>query len=407
MSKILIFNPVVQHSHRLAIALARDGHEVILWTAPPIYVLGSDAGKNAKKFLPRRLMRRVKVIENVGIVCKCTPIIKIGIIASNSLLRGELQMRARYLLFYIFDKIVAQSLEKLNPDYVIGFEDFSSQTFTMANKLGIPCFLDAPTFHHTVADKVLNRLPTNFRKIINSKKEQETRLAKNVICCSALASKTYISGGVPKNKVYDLILGASSPDSLTKASPRHIPLKFIFAGVLSKRKSIDIIFEAFSRLSALDYSYEIKFVGGVSTEDSESWIDIVNKIPNSSYSPSVSQKELYEMFLKADCLLLPSRYDAFGMVVAEAMACGIPAIVSNMTGSAEIIKRFPLSGWIIEPSTDSLINILIKIMSNPEIISNAKSNALIAASEFTWEKYELRAKSLYSTLFFENSNVNG
>ena len=50
----------------------------------------------------------------------------------------------------------------------------------------------------------------------------------------------------------------------------------------------------------------------------------------------------------ADVLLHPTIYDAFGLVVAESMACGTPAIVSHAAGVAEFVDHRE-SGWIVAP----------------------------------------------------------
>src|SRR5207248_580451 len=47
----------------------------------------------------------------------------------------------------------------------------------------------------------------------------------------------------------------------------------------------------------------------------------------------VNQSQLPETYRAADILVLPSEYEPFGLVVNEAMACGLPAIVSDQVGA--------------------------------------------------------------------------
>lgn len=54
------------------------------------------------------------------------------------------------------------------------------------------------------------------------------------------------------------------------------------------------------------------------------------------------------LYAAADCLLLPSRYDPFPNTVLEALAMGLPAIVSTRCGAAEIIEN-GVNGWTCEP----------------------------------------------------------
>jgi len=58
-----------------------------------------------------------------------------------------------------------------------------------------------------------------------------------------------------------------------------------------------------------------------------------------------------EFYGAADALLLPTPYDAFAMVVSEAMACGLPVIVSCEAGASELIKH-GVNGLILNEASD-------------------------------------------------------
>src|ERR1700730_17897285 len=61
----------------------------------------------------------------------------------------------------------------------------------------------------------------------------------------------------------------------------------------------------------------------------------------------VNQTELPAVYRAADVLVLPSAYEAFGLVVNEAFACGVPAIVSSACGSAGDLVRDGLTGYVV------------------------------------------------------------
>jgi glycosyltransferase involved in cell wall biosynthesis len=49
--------------------------------------------------------------------------------------------------------------------------------------------------------------------------------------------------------------------------------------------------------------------------------------------------QVEKAYAAADAFLFPSPYDAFGMVVSEAMACGLPVVVSREAGASELIEH--------------------------------------------------------------------
>lgn len=61
-------------------------------------------------------------------------------------------------------------------------------------------------------------------------------------------------------------------------------------------------------------------------------------------------QEVEKAYAAADALLLPTPYDAFAMVVSEAMACGLPVVVSREAGASELIQN-GVNGLVLEDST--------------------------------------------------------
>jgi len=60
------------------------------------------------------------------------------------------------------------------------------------------------------------------------------------------------------------------------------------------------------------------------------------------------KEDVRPFYAAADCLLLPTRYDPFPNTVLEALAMGLPAIVSSRCGAAEVVES-GVNGWVCEP----------------------------------------------------------
>ena len=69
-----------------------------------------------------------------------------------------------------------------------------------------------------------------------------------------------------------------------------------------------------------------------------------------SFHPPV--RDIQRYYAAADFFLFPSPYDAFGMVVSEAMACGLPVITSRQAGASELI-RHGYDGFVVDNADDA------------------------------------------------------
>ena len=100
------------------------------------------------------------------------------------------------------------------------------------------------------------------------------------------------------------------------------------------------------------------------------------------------QNRLYELYSEGTIFVLPSLADGFAMVVSQALACGLPVIVTTHTGAKDIIKD-NFNGFIVPPSDGMILNEKIKYFyNNPEeCIRMSNNTEKSISSGLTWDDY--------------------
>lgn len=383
MRTVIVSHPGLQHSHQLAWALHERGLLQAFWSGVPVL---SD-GEKLPFWLPASYALRVK---KVGIPPELRrhPIVFQGLLRAGSVLpAGFSHEDYAHRVFHLYDWWVAKHIPRLKPKVVVAYENSAFQTFRAAKTIGARCILDASSLHHHAGARLMAVKPTPYLAEINRRKDAEVALADLILTCSPLAAEGYLDAGVPSDKIHPMLLGATLPNDVGSWHPHAQEIHFIFAGALSHRKAIDVILSAFKRLHTEALPYQLTFVGG---EGEPGWVQQIEQTPCANYFPGVSQAALYKMLAQADCLLLPSRFDSFGMVVAEAFACGTPAIVSTQTGAKAMIEQFPGAGWIVGCNAEALYQCVKDRIQNREALFTARNSALEASSHFTWQAYRER-----------------
>lgn len=393
--KVLVVHPGLQHSHQLALALHE--HDMLQKFISGVPVISKD--DKLPFYIPKKMASRIKKID-IPAKLRQHPVwsqlllrLMLYIPVANKKTIGD--DASSHRMFHFFDLYASKKIKKLKPDIVVAFENSAYHTFRAAKSIGAKCVLDAPSIHHSMANKLLGIESIGFRKEIDRRKDLEVELADVILTCSPIAAQSYIYAGVSEQKVRSMLLGAELPKNMSVTwQPHEKALRFVFAGALSERKSVSDILDACERLNQDALPFSVSFAGGASPE----YIARVGSIENCTYIGKVSQPELYQIFSNSDCLLLPSKFDSFGMVVAEAMACGTPAIVSNMTGSKAIIEQFSGSGWIVEPEEKSIYDAMRFCIENRNEVFNARESAKNASKMFTWNSYRNRIANFIADL---------
>jgi glycosyltransferase involved in cell wall biosynthesis len=398
--KVLVTHPGRQHSHQAALALAQAGALAGYWSGVPAV---------ARHFarVPAPLVRRFLRYAPVPLPPErvrwfpWSPLLRR---AGEALLPRGTAYRVDYLACRGFDRWAARGLARLaadpatRPDAVLACEISALSTFRTAKRLGISTLLDAPSLHHTAQDRLHGFAePGTLHRRIVATKDAEIELADHILTVSELARQTYLDGGALPEGVYALTLGADLELFVPREAPKPTgaPCVFLFAGAQIRRKGFDLLVEAFLRTRTSHPTAELRVVGPAG--DASAALDRFGRAAITLLG-SLPQAELAHELRNADCLVLPSRNDSFAMVVAEALASGIPAIVSEMVG-AQVLLRAGETGWIVPiEDVSALATRMSACAANPTALRRLGPACRAAAAAATWPAYHQRFVALLAEL---------
>ncbi len=169
--------------------------------------------------------------------------------------------------------------------------------------------------------------------------------------------RSFLDEGVPGAKLfrnpYGVDLGMFPPTSL-RSSP---PPQLLFVGNWSLQKGCDILW------SACDGNgWSLMHVGALGDAP-------VPASPLFTHSEPVSQERLVEFYQEASVFVLASRQDGFGMVLAQALSCGLPLVCTERTGGQDLRECLDDPRWVTVVPVD-----------DPEALANGVRRALAMAA---------------------------
>ena len=110
----------------------------------------------------------------------------------------------------------------------------------------------------------------------------------------------------------------------------------------------------------------------------------------------ISQAELVNLYNSVDCLLFPSLYEGFGWPPLEAMACGTPAITSNISPLSEVVGDAALTN---SPSDISgLVKSTLTILENEHTRFKYIELGLEHVKNYSWDVTASRVYNLYEKI---------
>jgi glycogen(starch) synthase len=115
----------------------------------------------------------------------------------------------------------------------------------------------------------------------------------------------------------------------------------------------------------------------------------------------LSREDALAVVARAELVVLPSLWEAFGFVATEALALGRPVVATSGSGLAEVVEH-GRSGWLVAPGdADALRATLEERLADPEGLSRASEEALRRAADFEPGPIAERLAALYERVLEE------
>jgi glycogen synthase len=110
------------------------------------------------------------------------------------------------------------------------------------------------------------------------------------------------------------------------------------------------------------------------------------------FTGKVFGKKLLDCYQNAIMFVLPARSEPFGLTVLEAMAAGLPTIISSTTGVGEIIENVS----VIEPNQPKqLAKAIIQLLDNAELRKELGEKGATEAKKWSWKHVAAETRLLY------------
>lgn len=172
--------------------------------------------------------------------------------------------------------------------------------------------------------------------------------------------------------------------------------KLLFVSRIHRIKGIDMLIKAWNMLGDSFYNeWELDIVGNKQDEQYYNELVDMAQCGDVLFTGELWGQDLINKYNEADLYILPTHSENFGIVVAEALACGVPVITT--TGAPWQVIEERKCGWWIEPTVDDIFTTLKVSLqkSEKELTEMGKRGRKLMEDEFSKESVARKTKEMY------------
>jgi glycosyltransferase involved in cell wall biosynthesis len=214
--------------------------------------------------------------------------------------------------------------------------------------------------------------------------EQEIALADLILAPSPFVRDDLLHRGVDPDRLALLPYGVDIERfAPCERGARRGPINVLYVGQVGYRKGLPYIATALRRLE-MNLSSSFRVIGPVVKKSRI----LERRLHGVDYAGRVQQDELAILYGEADIFVLPSLSEGMALVVLEAMASGLPVVVTRETGYEGLV-RDGVEGFIVPRRNFEALASKIEILANDsELRTRMGRAARQRAESYSWRRYE-------------------
>ena len=291
-------------------------------------------------------------------------------------------------------KVAARLRQHPKPDAVYAYEDGALETFKAARELGIKTIYELPigywkAYRELMAEEVVLQpeWAATLRGNLDSeekraRKDEELALADRIIVASEFVRATLQKAGPLTAPVSVIPYGA--PPSVPVRRQSRKPggkLRIIFVGSLGQRKGVSYLLQAVDQMGT---KVKLTLIG----KPVSHCRPLDKALRTHRWIPSLSHNEVLDEIRRHDVMVFPSLFEGFGLVILEAMSCGVPVITTPHTGAAPDLVRDGVDGFIVPiRDANAIMEKLELLLCEPARLAAMGEAAREKAAIHSWDRY--------------------
>lgn len=297
-----------------------------------------------------------------------------------------------------FDRVLSRVLRRQQPGVALVFSDVGSRlALPLCRKLGITSILSmvhgdvreeravlereaerSPDFYPLYLGD--GRLDLDELAWLHDRRLRDLEWADRILVPSEHIARTLIRHGTPGEKVTIVPYAADTHRFRPDVGKRHGPeCTFLFAGGITQRKGIKYLLEAWRRIRRP--GWRLQLLGPLPSDPGP----LANYLGEVEHLGRVSHAEMPSRMAEADVFVFPSLFEGSAVVTYEALACGLPSLVTPNAGS---VARDGIEGFVVPPGdVDRLAERMERLGTDPELRAELSAKARARALEFDWSRY--------------------
>jgi teichuronic acid biosynthesis glycosyltransferase TuaC len=234
--------------------------------------------------------------------------------------------------------------------------------------------------------------------------------AARVIATSELEAQDLIDLGVPIEKVIIRHNGVDA--SLADQLPSRIEFRcrhsisssepvLVLLSRLIPRKGADLLIQAFA--SACPDDGRLVIAGPEGQPGYRSYLEkcaresgVGNRV---LFTGPLYDSEKKSVLAAADIFVLPSAYENFANVVAEAISCGVPAIISRFCGIHSLVDG--RAGLVVDREPAALASAINALLHDPSLYARLKAGCRVVTEQLSWNQLAAKMEGYYEGVLAE------